>query len=170
MSPEILNRRKFLAAGAALSAAAAIPGQATVASDRPLVLAQNAPPSGVPGAAVLPGRLTFHGIDTYHGATIGTLKVDVSMLEGGSYRPVKSFDTAANGRSDGSIFEGATFKPGRYEVVMHVGDYYAALGTKLPSPTFLSRVPLRFGIADARERYHIAVLFGPWSYAYYRGS
>ena len=71
---------------------------------------------------------------------------------------------------DGALFEGATFKPGRYELVMHVGDYYAALGTKLPSPPFLSRVPLRFGVADARERYHIAVLFGPWSYAYYRGS
>jgi len=29
---------------------------------------------------------------------------------------------------------------------------------------------LRFGIADSRDRYHIAVLFGPWSYSYYRGS
>jgi 5-hydroxyisourate hydrolase len=53
---------------------------------------------------------------------------------------------------------------------MHVEDYYAALGTKLPNPAFFSTVPLRFGIADASERYHIAVLFGPWSYSYYRGS
>ena len=55
-------------------------------------------------------------------------------------------------------------------LVMHVGEYYSALGTKLPSPTFLTNVPIRFGIANANDRYHIAVLFGPWSYAYYRGS
>jgi 5-hydroxyisourate hydrolase len=92
------------------------------------------------------------------------------MLDAGNYRIVKTFNTAANGRSDGALFEGEMFKPGRYELTMYVGDYYTALGTKLPSPAFISRVPLRFGIADARERYHIAVLFGPWSYAYYRGS
>jgi len=170
MNTELLKRRKFLAAGATLSAAAAIQARAAAASSGPVVLAQDATRQPAPAAPMPPGRLTFHGIDTYHGQTIGTLKVDVSMLEGGSYRLVKSFDTATNGHSDGSIFEGSTFKPGRYELVMHVGDYFAALGVKLPSPTFLSRVPLRFGIADARERYHIAVLFGPWSYAYYRGS
>ena len=160
------DRRAFLARGAALSTLAVLPARA---AGGPTLLAQGAPPQPMPATAT-PGRLTFHGIDTYHGATIGTLKVDIALLDGGTYRITKTFNTAANGRSDGALFEGETFKPGRYELTMHVGDYYAALGTKLPSPTFISRVPLRFGIADARERYHIAVLFGPWSYAYYRGS
>ncbi len=170
MNTQRLDRRKFLAVGAAWSAAAAMPARAA-APGGSVLLAQDPARPIVPAAAAMPpGRLTFHGIDTFHGATIGTLKVDVAMLEGGSYRPVKSFNTATNGRSDGSVFEGPTFKPGRYELVMHVDEYYAALGTKLPTPMFLTRVPLRFGIADAAERYHIAVLFGPWSYAYYRGS
>ena len=121
-------------------------------------------------AGVAPGRLTFHGIDTYHGSTVGTLKVDVSIEDGDGYRLLRSFDTVANGRSDGAVFEGASFKPGRYELLVHVGDYFAALGTKLPSPAFVSQVPLRFGVADPRERHHIAFLFGPWSYAFYRGS
>ena len=160
MPVESFDRRHFLAAGSVLSAGALIASR-TSAQVTPQPAAK--PITG-------PGRLTFHGIDTYHGATIGTLKVDIFMLDGSAYRLVKTFDTAKNGRSDGSLFEGDAFKPGRYEMVMHVGDYYAALGTKLPSPAFISNVPLRFGIADARDRYHIAVLFGPWSYSYYRGS
>ena len=161
------DRRSFLAAGAALSMGAVLSAHATAQTPSNAVLAQGAAaqPAGAP-----PGRLTFHGIDTFHGSTVGTLRVDIAMLDGGQYKPVKSFSTVTNGRSDGSLFEGPTFKPGRYELTMHVDDYYAALGTKLPTPTFLTKVPLRFNVADARERYHIAVLFGPWSYAYYRGS
>jgi 5-hydroxyisourate hydrolase len=161
------KRRDFLAAGGLLSVGGLLAG---CAASKPVTLAQAAPAAPAAPGSKPPGRLTFHGIDTYHGATVGTLRVDVSMLEGGQWRRIKSFDTAKNGRSDGALFEGPTFKPGRYELAMHVADYYAALGTRLPNPAFFSTVPLRFGIADASERYHIAVLFGPWSYSYYRGS
>ena len=120
--------------------------------------------------AVAAGRLTFHGIDTYHGATIGRLTVAVALHDGDRYQPLTTFETVINGRSDGAIFEGPAFKAGRYELTVHVGAYYEALGTKLPSPPFVTNVPLRFGVADPRERYHIAFLFGPWSYSFYRGS
>ena len=168
MKSQESDRRNFLAAGAALSLSAVLPERASAQTAPSQTLAQGATPS--PGVAPPPGRLTFHGIDTFHGSTIGTLRVDISMLDAGRYKLLRSFDTVANGRSDGSLYEGVTFKPGRYELLMRVDDYYAALGTKLPMPPFLSRVPVRFNIADVRERYHIAVLFGPWSYSYYRGS
>jgi 2-oxo-4-hydroxy-4-carboxy-5-ureidoimidazoline decarboxylase len=116
------------------------------------------------------GRLTFHGIDTFHGGTLAPLSIDVAIEQGGAYRRVLSLQTLANGRSDGAIFEGAALRPGRYELLVHVGDYFAGLAARLPSPPFISRVPVRFGVADPRERYHVAFLFGPWSYAYYRGS
>ena len=168
MKSQESDRRSFLAAGAALSLGAVLPGPADGQTPATQMLAQGGA-SPAP-ATPPPGRLTFHAIDTFHGATVGTLRVDVSMLEGGEYRSLKTFDTVKNGRSDGAWYEGATFKPGRYELVMRVDDYYAALGTKLPTPPFLSKVPLRFNVANANDRYHIAVLFGPWSYAYYRGS
>lgn len=114
--------------------------------------------------------LTFHGIDTWTGATTQPLRADVSFDDGIGYRVVRTFETVNKGRSDGALLEGAAFRAGRYELMLHVGDYYAALGTALPSPAFLTRVPIRFGVADARERFHVVVLFGPWSYAYYRGS
>ena len=161
------DRRAFLAGSAALSALVALPGRAADPSP-PNAQRVATPPTSAGTAAA--GRLTFHGIDTYHGSTVGTLKVDIAMQDAGGYLFLKTFNTAGNGRSEGALFEGDTFKPGRYELSMYIGDYYAALGTKLPSPTFISRVPLRFGIAEVRERYHSAVLFGPWSYSYYRGS
>ncbi|HKE41388.1 MAG TPA: hydroxyisourate hydrolase [Casimicrobiaceae bacterium] len=159
MKLDYTSRRTFLATGAALGASAVLSQRAAAQAAQPAT-----------STPAVPGRLTFHGIDTWNGATIGTLRVDIAMLDGAQYRSIKSFDTATNGRSDGALFEGPTFKPGRYELTMHVADYYAALSTKLPSPPFLTLVPLRFNIADANQRYHIAVLFGPWSYAYYRGS
>jgi 5-hydroxyisourate hydrolase len=53
---------------------------------------------------------------------------------------------------------------------MHLDEYFARVGAKLPQPSFLSKVPLRFVITDASQRVHLPVLFSPWGYSYYRGS
>ena len=53
---------------------------------------------------------------------------------------------------------------------MHVEEYFARIGVALPSPNFLSLVPIRFHIRDASQRYHLPILFTPWGYSYYRGS
>ena len=53
---------------------------------------------------------------------------------------------------------------------MNVGDYFERLGSKLPQPAFLSKVPLRIVIHDASQRVHLPVLFSPWGYSFYRGS
>lgn len=116
------------------------------------------------------GRLTFHAIDTWSGATLRPLRVDLTQLDESEYRRLDCFETALDGRSDGAWLEGAAFAIGRYQLTLHVGEYYAALGASLPTPPFLSHVLVRFGISDATQRYHVVVLFGPWSYAFYRGS
>jgi 2-oxo-4-hydroxy-4-carboxy-5-ureidoimidazoline decarboxylase len=123
-----------------------------------------------PDPASRAGSLTFHAIDTFHGGTAAPLAVELAFHDGGAYRRIGSFRTLPNGRSDGTWLEGTTFRAGRYELLVDVGDYFAGLGDRLPNPPFISRVPVRFGVAEPRERYHIAFLFGPWSYAYYRGS
>ncbi|MCJ2096573.1 hydroxyisourate hydrolase [Methylobacterium sp. J-072] len=61
-------------------------------------------------------------------------------------------------------------KPGRYELLLPVEAYFAAPGVTLSSPNFLGLVPIRFQIRDARQHYHLPVLFTPWGYSEYRGS
>jgi len=61
-------------------------------------------------------------------------------------------------------------KPGHYEIVFFVGDYFAAKSPTLPKIRFLDKVPIRFGIADAGHGYHVPLLCSPWSYSTYRGS
>lgn len=54
--------------------------------------------------------------------------------------------------------------------MFHAGDYFAAIGVKVPEPRFVNRVILRFGIADPHAHYHVPLLVSPWSYSTYRGS
>lgn len=65
---------------------------------------------------------------------------------------------------------GDAYVPGRYEVLMNVGEYFERLGAKLPQPAFFGKVPLRIVIQDAGKRVHLPVLFSPWGFSFYRGS
>ena len=66
--------------------------------------------------------------------------------------------------------QGAELRPGVYELLFHVGDYFRGRGVGLPEPAFLDRVPVRFGIADAARHYHVPLLISPFGYSTYRGS
>lgn len=50
------------------------------------------------------------------------------------------------------------------------GSGYRAQGLTLPEPALLSAVPIRFGIFDAKQGYHVPLLCTPWSYNTCRGS
>ena len=78
--------------------------------------------------------------------------------------------TNADGRCDAPLLEHDAFIAGEYELIFHAGDYFAAMGVVLPSPRFVDRVALRFGIADSGSHYHVPLLVSPWSYSTYRGS
>ena len=58
---------------------------------------------------------------------------------------------------------------GTYELVFHVGEYFKEI-TKLQNPNFLNEVPIKFSISNPKEKYHVPLLFSPWSYSTYRGS
>jgi 5-hydroxyisourate hydrolase len=163
-----LTRRSFLPAGLALGglglqlataqaadAPASAPGGLTAA------------PTSMSGVSP---RLTVHAIDSFHGVTGAGLKMDLSRYEGDKWVPLKSVQALAGGRPADPLLLDAAYTPGRYEVLLHLDEYFAAMGAKLPQPSFLAKVPLRFVIADASQRVHLAALFSPWGYSYYRGS
>ena len=112
------------------------------------------------------GRLTTHILDTAIGRPAAGVRV-VLRRDGQSLAEVV---TNADGRTDKPLLDGAAFKPGRYELTFHVGDYFRRRGAALADPPFLDCVPIRFSIADAHAHYHVPLLCSPWSYSTYRGS
>jgi 5-hydroxyisourate hydrolase len=116
------------------------------------------------------GRLTTHVLDTTSGQPGAGITVELSRLDGGRAEPLGRETTNADGRCDTPLLEGAELRPGVYELLFHVGDYFRARGVSLPEPAFLERVPIRFGIADALRHYHVPLLISPYGYSTYRGS
>ncbi|HVL72822.1 MAG TPA: hydroxyisourate hydrolase [Beijerinckiaceae bacterium] len=116
------------------------------------------------------GRLSTHVLDTFHGRPAAGVRVVLVRLDGGTREPVAQAVTNADGRTDAPLMAGEAFRPGRYELVFHVGAYFRDKGVALPEPAFLDEVPVRFGLAEEAGHYHVPLLVTPWSYSTYRGS
>ena len=114
--------------------------------------------------------LTAHVLDIMHGRPAVGLRVDLAVQDGAAYRHLKTLHTNTTGRTDAPFLDAGDMTAGRYELLFHVGDYFAALGVTLPEPRFFDVVPVRFGIAAPGEHYHVPLLVAPWSYQTYRGS
>jgi 5-hydroxyisourate hydrolase len=100
------------------------------------------------------GRLTTHVLDTAQGRPGAGIKIDLYRV----------------GRCDKPLLEGDGLKAGAYELVFHVGPYFAGNGLKQPEPPFLDEVVIRFGVARPDEHYHVPLLLSPYGYSTYRGS
>jgi hydroxyisourate hydrolase len=115
-------------------------------------------------------RLTTHVLDTAQGIPGRHIKIELFSLQDNNRQLIKSLVTNADGRTDEPLLEGAAFAHGQWELVFHVGAYFAAqtadTDTGVP---FLDQVPIRFGISSDAH-YHVPLLVSPWSYSTYRGS
>ena len=84
---------------------------------------------------------------------------------------VGEFITNADGRLPGGpALKGDNFIVGSYEWTFYAGDYFASKGSSIAGQPFLDEVPIRFGIDDPDEHYHVPLLVSPWSFSTYRGS
>lgn len=109
------------------------------------------------------GKLTTHVLDTANGRPGAGIAIDLSMLQAGQWKLVKTVRTNADGRTDAPLLEGEGLRPGAYELAFHLGSYFKSQG-------FLDLVPVRFVITDAAGNYHVPLLCSPWGYTTYRGS
>ena len=116
------------------------------------------------------GRLTTHVLDTATGRPAAGVRVELHRIDGSVRQPVSEAVTNTDGRCDGPILEGDAFIAGVYELTFHAGAYFDALGLDLPEPKFLDTVPIRFGIADTDQHYHVPLLISPFACSTYRGS
>lgn len=115
------------------------------------------------------GRLTTHVLDTARG--VPGAGVTIELYRTGETRElVTRIETNADGRCDGPLLEGEALTRGTYELIFHIGAYFAATELALADPPFVDEVVLRFGVADPVAHYHVPLLVSPWSYTTYRGS
>jgi 5-hydroxyisourate hydrolase len=117
-------------------------------------------------------KLSTHVLDTAHGRPAAGMTIELHALTGGARELLKTVTTNADGRTDAPLLEGEAVRVGEYELVFHVGDFFARTAGELKQhqPRFLDRVPIRFGIADPSGNYHVPLLCSRWSYSTYRGS
>ena len=119
------------------------------------------------------GKLSTHVLDTSRGGPAAGMRYELFFLadKAGSStaESVAAGALTDDGRAAGPLVEGAAFLAGRYRLVFHVGDYFAAVGSA-DARKFLDIVPLEFVVSDAAGNYHVPLLVSPWSYSTYRGS
>ncbi len=116
------------------------------------------------------GRITTHVLDTASGRPAAGLRMELFRLSVDSRDRLVEAVTNADGRCDAPLLEGTALRRGAYELVFHAGAYFDAQGLALPSPKFLSDVPIRFGVSDAEAHHHVPLLLSPYGYSTYRGS
>lgn len=116
------------------------------------------------------GRLTTHVLDTARGKPAAGVKIMLYRISGQSHRKIAEAVTNADGRTDGPMLAGDALKEGNYELVFCAGDYLRASGQAGDGVLFLDEIPIRFGIPDAGQHYHVPLLISPFAYSTYRGS
>ena len=109
------------------------------------------------------GKLTTHVLDTARGRPGAGIPVELYRLENEAGTLVAKATTNRDARTDAPLLEGAGLRAGTYQLVFHIGAYFAGEG-------FLDLVPIRFTIADPAAHYHVPLLCSPWGYTTYRGS
>ena len=114
-------------------------------------------------------KLTTHVLDLYSGKPGKGIKIDLFFLNGNNKEKINTVILNNDGRSDQPLVEKDKFKPGKYELIFYIGDYFKKITGSKDLP-FLDDVIIRFGISNNKESYHVPLLVSPWSYSTYRGS
>jgi len=117
------------------------------------------------------GRLTTHVLDTARGKPAAGVRITLYRISGQSHRKIAETVTNADGRTDAPMLAGDQLTPGSYELVFAAGDYLRASGQgPAEGVLFLDEIPIRFGVPDAGQHYHVPLLISPFAYSTYRGS
>lgn len=116
----------------------------------------------------MPGQLSTHVLDTANGRPASGMQIELWSLKKGERSLLKTLRSNSDGRTDEPLLSKTEFQTGPYEIVFHVGKYFAE---RAGSPiSFLDQVPVRFGISEENSSYHVPLLVSPWAYSTYRGS
>lgn len=119
------------------------------------------------------GFLTCHVLDTANGCPAAKMRIHLHRVSPPeSAGLVGEFITNDDGRFENgpALKGGREFTVGTYVFTFFVSDYFASRGTFFSGTPFLDEVPIRFGIDNPDDHYHVPLLVSPWSFSTYRGS
>ena len=116
------------------------------------------------------GRLTTHVLDTARGKPAAGVTITLYRVEGATQHKLAETVTNADGRTDAPMLAGADLTVGVYELVFGAGTYLRASGQAEGAVLFLDDIPIRFGVPDSGQHYHVPLLISPFAYSTYRGS
>ncbi len=116
------------------------------------------------------GRLSTHVLDTARGKPAAGVKITLYRVTGDAREKIAETVTNADGRTDAPMLAGDKLVVGSYELVFFAGDYLRASGQAEGEVLFLDQIPIRFGVPDAGQHYHVPLLISPFAYSTYRGS
>lgn len=119
------------------------------------------------------GYVTTHVLDTARGVPAAGIQIDAYRIsddgDAGGRSLVGSATTNADGRTDVPIIAADAIAEAEYELVFHAAAYLGQFATGRGVP-FLATIPIRFGVSDASQHYHVPLLLSPFGYSTYRGS
>lgn len=118
------------------------------------------------------GFLTCHVLDTANGCPAAKMRIHLTRISpAASAGLIGEYITNIDGRLEGGpALKGKDFMVGTYEWKFFAGDYFASKGTFISGTPFLDEIPIRFGIDNPDDHYHVPLLVSPWSFSTYRGS
>lgn len=116
------------------------------------------------------GRLSTHVLDTTLGKPAAGVTIHLYRVQSAGHQKIASVVTNADGRTDAPLLLGDDLLAGTYELVFCAGEYLRRTGQAPDGTLFLDEIPIRFGVPDAAQHYHVPLLISPFAYSTYRGS
>nr|WP_249162698.1 hydroxyisourate hydrolase [Bradyrhizobium diazoefficiens] len=115
------------------------------------------------GRNIVAGGISIHAVDVASGRPAQGLRVEIWRIDPDSSR-IADGRLGANGVLDHPIAQGAGVTAGEYEVLFHLGEFFA------DSDGFLTVTPFRFRIKNVDEHFHLPLKFTRWGYSLFRGA
>src|SRR5690606_23984004 len=111
------------------------------------------------------GKLSTHVLDTMHGKPAQGVRIELFRIQDNGRSALADVATNSDGRCDQPLLQGEALQKGVYELVFHIGDYFAGKGVSVPAPRFVDQVGQRNGVANPGENCCVSWVnsVGKWS-------
>jgi 5-hydroxyisourate hydrolase len=111
------------------------------------------------------GGISVHAVDVASGRPAKGLRVEIWRLEPARTR-IAEGRLGPSGQLDHPVTHGVGIKSGEYEVLFHLGEFFADDA----EAGFLTVTPFRFRIGKVDEHFHLPMKFTRWGFALFRGA